>query len=207
MYCTHTWASIKQIQKHQRRYNYAAVGPHGVRTRQDLHHGASQASGHPESNQGPSDSCMLYSQMLCQLSYSRYCMTRNAKCLPCSTIYWLSYLCSLFEVEMLTWGLLCVPATSYTNTTVWHSDYNTLPVLFIKHHTVAQLHYDAWSFGWRRACDRSSWFVIHHVRWCWKRRPFVVPICIRAKSVGINWIHNSSTYTSLIWRNSCTFRI
>ncbi len=28
-------------------------------------------SGHPESNQGPSDACHRYSQMLCQLSYSR----------------------------------------------------------------------------------------------------------------------------------------
>ena len=28
-------------------------------------------SGHPESNQGPSDCCYLYSQMLYQLSYSR----------------------------------------------------------------------------------------------------------------------------------------
>ena len=28
-------------------------------------------SGHPESNQGPSDLCKLYSQMLYQLSYSR----------------------------------------------------------------------------------------------------------------------------------------
>ena len=30
-------------------------------------------SGHPESNQGPSDCCRLYSQMLYQLSYSRSC--------------------------------------------------------------------------------------------------------------------------------------
>ena len=34
--------------------------------------GATQGkSGHPESNQGPSDTCKLYSQMLYQLSYSR----------------------------------------------------------------------------------------------------------------------------------------
>ena len=33
-------------------------------------------SGHPESNQGPSDRCRLYSQMLCQLSYSRSCRSR-----------------------------------------------------------------------------------------------------------------------------------
>ena len=32
---------------------------------------ASNKSGHPESNQGPSDLCKLYSQMLYQLSYSR----------------------------------------------------------------------------------------------------------------------------------------
>ena len=32
---------------------------------------ASSKSGHPESNQGPSDLCKLYSQMLYQLSYSR----------------------------------------------------------------------------------------------------------------------------------------
>ena len=32
---------------------------------------ASRKSGHPESNQGPSDLCKLYSQMLYQLSYSR----------------------------------------------------------------------------------------------------------------------------------------
>ena len=31
-------------------------------------------SGRPESNQGPSDSCDLYSQMLYQLSYSRLAM-------------------------------------------------------------------------------------------------------------------------------------
>ena len=31
-------------------------------------------SGHPELNQGPSDSCDLYSQMLYQLSYSRLAM-------------------------------------------------------------------------------------------------------------------------------------
>ena len=30
-------------------------------------------SGHPESNQGPSDFCRIYSQMLYQLSYSRSC--------------------------------------------------------------------------------------------------------------------------------------
>ena len=32
---------------------------------------ASSKSGHPESNQGPSDLCKRYTQMLCQLSYSR----------------------------------------------------------------------------------------------------------------------------------------
>ena len=30
-----------------------------------------EKSGHPESSQGPSDICNLYSQMLYQLSYSR----------------------------------------------------------------------------------------------------------------------------------------
>ena len=34
-------------------------------------------SGHPESSQGPSDLCMSYSQMLCQLSYSRYIQFGN----------------------------------------------------------------------------------------------------------------------------------
>ena len=32
---------------------------------------STKKSGHPESNQGPSDGCALYSQMLYQLSYSR----------------------------------------------------------------------------------------------------------------------------------------
>ena len=35
-------------------------------------------SGHPESNQGPSDCCRFYSQMLCQLSYSRSCRSTAA---------------------------------------------------------------------------------------------------------------------------------
>ena len=37
-------------------------------------------SGHPESNQGPSDVCSIYSQMLYQLSYSRNCLF-----LPCAS--------------------------------------------------------------------------------------------------------------------------
>ena len=39
-------------------------------TRSQLKHLATK-SGHPESNQGPSDVCSIYSQMLYQLSYSR----------------------------------------------------------------------------------------------------------------------------------------
>ena len=38
---------------------------------------ATNKSGHPESNQGPSDLCKLYSQMLYQLSYSRLATTHR----------------------------------------------------------------------------------------------------------------------------------
>ena len=38
---------------------------------------ATSKSGHPESNQGPSDLCKLYSQMLYQLSYSRLATTHR----------------------------------------------------------------------------------------------------------------------------------
>ena len=54
---------------------------------------ASSKSGHPESNQGPSDLCKLYSQMLYQLSYSRLDTNHRIpqhtlNMLPDAQIYW-----------------------------------------------------------------------------------------------------------------------
>ena len=60
--------------------------PHKMRPcRAPIRSTPTKKSGHPESNQGPSDSCDLYSQMLYQLSYSRLACTNSnmAGNLPC----------------------------------------------------------------------------------------------------------------------------
>ena len=41
------------------------------------HAPANQLSGHPESNQGPSDICNVYNQMLYQLSHSQLAILAN----------------------------------------------------------------------------------------------------------------------------------
>ena len=52
-----------------------AMGDVGLR----IKGGAAKISVHPESNQGHSDHCKLYSQMLCQLSYGRRCLQHAGK--------------------------------------------------------------------------------------------------------------------------------
>ena len=61
---------------------------------------ASSKSGHPESNQGPSDLCKLYSQMPYQLSYSRLdTLSHFCVCRPCG---------AMENLEKKTVTLLCV---------------------------------------------------------------------------------------------------
>ena len=69
----------------------AAPGTHGKQPGGqdacDTNCGQAVKSDHPESNQGPSDVCKFYSQMLYQLSYSRDASLRGAhNCISAASI-------------------------------------------------------------------------------------------------------------------------